>query len=88
MTDPLKVFAEITVGVPRPSMWQAAFAEAEEELRGANPAGVDDLDIARAAWDCLPDEEARDEALDELFSAWLKTRQDGNANARREGGAR
>lgn len=58
-----------------PGVWEAAFDETEEQLLAAAPHGVDVLDIARAAWDCLPGE-ARDEALDALFYGWWETRED------------
>ena len=86
MSD-LTAFDEITASIPRPSIWRAAFAEAEAHLADASPAGVDVLDIARAAWDCLPDEEARDEALDALFYGWWEAEQDRNARTRQAGGA-
>lgn len=83
MSD-LTAFDEITAGISRPSIWQAAFEEAQEQLLDACPDGVDVLDIARAAWDCLPDEVAREEALDALFYGWWETWQD--RKARTQGG--
>lgn len=61
-----------------PSVWQAAFEEAEELLLAANPEGVDLLDVGRAAWDCLPPE-AREEALDALVYGWWESYQDHKA---------
>ncbi|RRQ81508.1 hypothetical protein [Streptomyces griseofuscus] len=63
-----------------PSVWQAAFTETEEQLTEACPWGVDVLDIARAAWDCLP-EAVRGEALDALFYGWWEAEQDRRARA-------
>ncbi|NED31020.1 hypothetical protein [Streptomyces sp. SID8499] len=68
-----------------PSVWQAAFDMAEAELSEVCPWGVDVLDIARAAWDCLPDEKARDEALDQLFYAWWEAEQDRKAHGQAGG---
>jgi hypothetical protein len=71
-----------------PSVWQVAFEETEATLTAAAPTGVDLLDIAHAAWDCLPDEAAREDALDALFYGWWEAEQDRKARAGQTGGAR
>ena len=83
----LTPFEEITSAIPRPSMWGAAFAEVQALLLEANPAGVELLEIGRAAWDCLPDQAARDEAFDALFYGWWEADQDRQASAARDGSA-
>ncbi|MFI8191448.1 hypothetical protein ACIF8T_21935 [Streptomyces sp. NPDC085946] len=69
-----------------PGVWQAAFEEAEAQLLAVAPHGVDVLDIARAAWDCLPDE-ARGEAMDALFYGWWENWQDRQTRTGQGGGA-
>jgi hypothetical protein len=69
----------------RPSVWQVAFDQVESQIAADTTVHVDVLDIARAAWDCLPDEAARDEALDTLFYGWWEARRN---RAEQAGGAR
>lgn len=78
--DPLTPFDLLmrANGIRLPSVWQAAFEEAEETLTASNPGGVDLLDVGRAAWDCLPPE-ARNEALDALVYGWWESYQDQKA---------
>ncbi|GAA2192834.1 hypothetical protein [Streptomyces bangladeshensis] len=69
-----------------PSVWQAAFEETEAQLAEACPWGVDVLDVARAAWDCLPDD-LKPAALDALFYGWWEAEQDRQARTEQAGGA-
>lgn len=69
-----------------PSVWQAAFEMAEAELLEACPWGVDVLDIARAAYDSLSDED-KEAARDQLFYAWWEAEQDRKARTEQTGGA-
>lgn len=70
-----------------PGIWQAVFEETEATLLAACPGGVDLLDVGRAAWDSLPDDEARHEAFDALFYGWWETYQDRKARNAWTGGA-
>ncbi|QLJ01476.1 hypothetical protein HZZ00_10890 [Streptomyces sp. NEAU-sy36] len=67
-----------------PSPFEVAFDQVESQIEVGTPVAVDVLDIARAAWDCLPDEAAREEALDTLFYGWWEARQ---ARTEQAGGA-
>jgi predicted nucleotide-binding protein (sugar kinase/HSP70/actin superfamily) len=70
-----------------PNIWQAVFEETEEQLQAACPQGVDLLDVCRAAFDSLPDEKARDAAMDALFYGWWEALQDRKARNAWGGGA-
>jgi hypothetical protein len=85
--EPLTPFDEITSGVPKPPIWLAAFEETEAQLLAACPNGVELLDVGRAAWACLPDEDAREEAFDALFYGWWETYQNLKARNAFSGGA-
>jgi hypothetical protein len=69
------------------SAFEALWLESEEMLREACPDGFDVLQIGRTAWDCLPDEASREEALDVLFYAFWEALEDRKTRTTQGGAA-